>query len=84
VLIPFGVGAAVVALLEIVAAFSLHAVGEVERWSSFDVRVGPILLFSFERAEHVSSLTLGSGVVMAAAAGGLLNAIGAAALHRRV
>jgi hypothetical protein len=84
VLIPFALGFAVVALLEIVAAFSIYVVVDSHDWASFDVRFGPALLFAYDGTGRVSALTLGSGVLVVAAVAGLVNAAGAAALQRRI
>ena len=83
-LIPFAIGFAVVALVELVALFSVNLLADGNGWSSFELRLGPILLFVYERTARVSTLTFGSGVLLVALAGGALNAGGAAVLQRRV
>jgi hypothetical protein len=83
-LIPFAIGFAVLALLELIAVFSLNLAATRNAWASFDVHVGPVLLFAYERSAHISAVTFGSGLLLVALVGGVLNAAGAALLQRRV
>ncbi len=83
-LIPFAIGFAVVSLLELIGLFTLNVVAEHEAWESVDLRIGPMLLFAYERAPRVSVLTFGNGLLLIALVGGSLNAAGAALLQRRV
>lgn len=83
-LIPLAIGFSVVAVLELIALLTFNLVAGNHQWASFDVRVGPILLFAHERTESTTELTLGAGLLLLALAGGALNAGGAAVLQRRV
>lgn len=83
-LIPFTIGFAVVTLLELIAMLTLNLAAERNAWESFDLRVGPVLLFAYERSVRVSAVTFGSGLLLVALVGGGLNAAGAALLQRRV
>lgn len=83
-LIPFALGFAAFALLELIAMVALSLAAQQESWGSFDVRIGPVLLFAYERTARVSALTFGAGLLLLALVGGSLNAAGAAFLQRRV
>jgi hypothetical protein len=83
-LIPFAVGFGVIALLELIVMFTLNLAAARHAWGSFELRVGPVLLFALERSTHVSAVTFGSGLLLVALVGGSLNAAGAALLQRRV
>jgi hypothetical protein len=83
-LIPFAIGFAVVALFELIALFTLNLAAARHTWGNFDVHVGPVLVFAYERSARVSALTFGSGLLLVALIGGGLNAAGAALLQRRV
>jgi hypothetical protein len=78
------VGFTAVGLLELFALFTLNVAAEQGGWSSFGLRLGPLLFFAFERTTDVATLTLGGGLLLVAALGGGLNAGGAALLQRRV
>jgi hypothetical protein len=84
VVIPFTIGFAVVALLEVIALLTLNVAAERQSWPSFDVRLGPVPFFGYERAERATAATFGSGLLLIALVGGGLNAAGAAFLNRRV
>ena len=83
-LIPFAVGLAVGALLEIAALFSVNVLADAYEWGDFELHVGPFLLVAYEHTAHVATLSFGGGVFVLALVGGLLNAAGAAVLQRRV
>lgn len=83
-MIPFTIGLAVVALLEVIALLTLNVAAERQSWQSFDVRLGPVLFFDYERTERATAVTFGSGLLLIALVGGGLNAAGAALLNRRV
>ena len=83
-MIPLTIGFAVIALLEVIALLTLNVAAERQGWQGFEVRLGPVLFFAYERAERATAVTLGSGLLLVALAGGGLNAAGAALLNRRV
>lgn len=78
------IGFAVVGLIELIALLALNAIGDARAWPSWDLRVGPILVFAYERSARGTAVTFGSGVFLLALLGGVLNAGGAALLRDRV
>jgi hypothetical protein len=70
--------------LELIGLLTLNLLAEEHRWTELEPRIGPILFFAYERTAHLSALTFGSGLLLVALLGGMLNAGGAALLQRRV
>ena len=83
-LTPFALGFAVLALVEVVAVFSINLLAEGYGWRPFELRAGPILLVEYERSARVATVTFGAGLFLVALGGGALNAAAAAVLQQRV
>jgi len=81
--IALALGAVAVMLVLVVAGLALGVAADNGGWGSFRIGLGPVLLLEFERHATSAETTLGNGLLLAALAGGLLNAAGAAALRRR-
>jgi hypothetical protein len=78
------IGFAVVGLIELIGLLALNAIGDARAWPSYDLRLGPILAFAYERSARGTAVTFGTGVFLLALLGGVLNAGGAAMLRDRV
>lgn len=78
----FLLGAVTVGVLAYAAAASL-AVATQAAGGALLVGVGPILVVSVEAEETVASTTFGSGLLVVAIAGGLLNLVVARLIRRR-
>ncbi len=78
---PFLLGTAAVAVLAYAAALALAIAAAAGDWGALNVAVGPVVLVAVERSAGETSTTFGSGLALAALAGGAVNA-GAAALLR--
>lgn len=82
--IPFLLGAVAAGFAAGAAAVAVVIVADAGGWASFRAALGPLLLVEFERSGTATAATFGPGIAIAAVAGGLLNAAGAALLRRRV
>lgn len=83
VVIAFLLGGVAVALALLAAGFALGVAADAAGWGDFEIGIGAIVLLAFERNAGGSSTTFGTGILLAAAAGGVLNALAAAFLARR-
>ena len=81
--IALALGSIAVMLVLVVTGLALGVAADSGGWGSFRIGLGPVLLLEFERRATSADTTLGNGLLLAALAGGLLNAAGAAALRRR-
>ena len=79
----FALGAVAVGALLLVAGFALGVAAQAGGWDSFRVGAGPFALVEFERTGRATTTTFGSGLALAALAGGALNAAGAGWLRLR-
>ena len=82
-MIAFVLGAVAVAIAVSIGGLILGIAAQSGHWGSFHVALGPVTLLSFERSSSGTSTTFGNGLILLAAAGGVLNALGAALLRRR-
>jgi len=81
--IAFLLGSLAVAITLLTAGFVLGIVAQNGGWSSFRIAAGPLVFFTFERTSRLTSTAFGSGLPLAAVAGGVLNALGAGFLRGR-
>lgn len=81
--ISFLIGAAAVFVLLVICSFALGFAAAASDWKNFEIAIGPIRFFAFEReGATTTSWSMGTGDVLVAALAGLVNA-GAASLLRR-
>lgn len=81
-LTPFLLGAFATGLLVYAGALALAIVAGSAGWGALHVALGPITFVAVERAGATTATTFGSGLGLAALAGGALNAVAAAVLRR--
>jgi hypothetical protein len=79
----FLIGTAAVFLLLIVGLTALGLAAAAGDWKSFEIAIGPVRLFAFERDGTTTTTMMGIGVVPVALLAGLANAGAAAILRRR-
>lgn len=79
----FVLGALAAGLLLLVAVLALGVAADAAGWGTFRIGIGPVVLVEFERRAGSVGTTFGNGLLLAAFAGGLLNAGGAALLRHR-
>lgn len=82
--IPFLLGAAAVGFAAGAAVVAIVIVADAGGWESFRAALGPLLVVEFDRSATATATTFGPGIGVAALAGGVLNAVGAIFLRRRV
>lgn len=82
-LTPFLLGTVAVAVLVYAAALALAIAAATGEWGSLHVALGPVTLVAVERSADETSTTFGSGLALAALAGGALNAAAAGFLRAR-
>lgn len=80
----FLLGAAAAGFAAGAAAVAVVIVADAGGWAGFRAALGPLLLVEFERTGSATAASFGPGLAVAAIAGGLLNALGAALLRHRV
>jgi len=79
----FLIGTAAVFVLLFIGLTALSLAAASGDWKSFEVALGPVHFFAFERDGNTTSTEIGIGVVFVALLAGLVNAGGAAVLRRR-
>lgn len=81
-LTAFALGAAAFGALALLGAIAVGAFADASGRATFELALGGLTFLSFERDAGGTSTTLGPGLAAVAAAGGVLNAGGAALLSR--
>ena len=82
--IPFVLGCVAVGGLVAATTLVLGIVAEMSAWGDMRLELGLLLFVGFERAGATTAATFGPGLAVIALLAGLLNAVGAALLRRRV
>lgn len=82
-LIAFLLGSVAVGIVLLVTGFAVGIAAQAGDWGNFRIGVGRVVALEFRRSPDGSSTTFGSGILIAAAVGGALNAAAAAFLSRR-
>jgi hypothetical protein len=83
-LTAFLIGVGAIAAVLLVTALALGVVADAGGWRSFELSIGPLVVVEFMRSASSTATTFGPGVPALALVGGVLNAVAAAWLARRM
>lgn len=81
--ISYLIGTVAVSVLLIVGLTALAVAATAGDWKSFEIAIGPVPLFAFEREGTTTTVSAGIGILVVGTLAGLLSAGAAAFLHRR-
>lgn len=79
----FALGAAAAGLLAYALAAAIAVIAQ-SGGRTVDVHVGPLVLVAIERTGATTATSIGSGLLLVALLGGVVNALAAAVLARRL
>lgn len=80
---PFLLGCVAFGAVLVTAALAAGVLAQASGWGDVRVALGPLVFVAFERSGETTATTFGPGLAAATAFGGVVNALGAALLHRR-
>lgn len=79
----FLLGAVAIGFVAYATTAATAIVAQARDWEAFELAVGPVVLIAVERAGGATATTFGSGLLVAAALGGVLNSLASIVLARR-
>ncbi len=83
-LISFLVGTAAVFVVLVVSFFALGLAADTDGWKSFEIAIGSLRLFAFERQGKTTEMSMGNGLLIVSIVAGLVNAAAAHLLRRHL